>query len=412
MAYLTVLARRCAQAVLLLACTSAAAVAADKGSLADTSQDSVSYQINAGHTGDISFWNGFSGTLTQLWSVNLGGAISYPITANGVAFVTVGSNGSVLLVALKLSTGAIKWEKLLPGGSWADAAYDGDKIFVINSAGILIAFNATSGRNLWSVQVPGGQGCCSSGYSAPVAYNGAVLVQYQSQTYYTGIISAFDETTGATRWTSTPASYSNASTQVSGAAAIDIGGYRAFFGNGGGVYEISLGDGATIWNSAACYPNGQPSDSPALIGAKLYVPRINCSSGIFDRKTGDTIGNFVGTATPVALGRDTMVSLGGVLYDYSSGSYNVKWRFAGDGTMNSKPIVINGYVAALSGSGNLYMLDGSTGQRLWTANVGAGTNYGCCGFPDSGLGAGEGVLLVPSTSGSLFAFAPVTTKQK
>src|SRR5271166_2677871 len=74
---------------------------------ASKSQDAVAYQINPEHSGSINLTNGFSGNLKQLWSVNLNGIVSYPLIANGMAFVTVanGSSGD-FFYAFNLSTGA------------------------------------------------------------------------------------------------------------------------------------------------------------------------------------------------------------------------------------------------------------------------------------------------------------------
>src|SRR5579862_2595049 len=128
--FVTTFARCGALASLLCVCAAIADAHPGAG------QDSVAYQINRDHTGSIDFTGGFSGSLTQLWSVDMNGVISYPLTANGVAYVTIGVDGGALLDAVDLSTGATVWEKLLPGSSsWADAVYDGGTIFVADDSG-------------------------------------------------------------------------------------------------------------------------------------------------------------------------------------------------------------------------------------------------------------------------------------
>lgn len=360
-------------------------------------QDSVAYQINQHHTGSIKFTGGFAGSLTQLWAINLNGNVSYPLTANGVAYVTIGANGGALLEAVSLSTGAMVWEKLLPGSSsWADAVYDGGKIFVADGSGDLLAYRA-GGKPLWSVQL------ATSGYSsaigAPAAQNGMVVLQYESD--YQSSVTAYHESTGKNLWTVAPSYY-----VLGGISGVPIlTGSGVYLGSEDAFYGLSPQDGSTLWSATlSC----NPYDSPVLAHASLYVAdTYNCSAGsdtIFDPATGSVEGAFAGSQAPVMLGKTVIVSLDGVLYDYSPASGNVHWSFAGDGTLYDKPIVINGYVAALSWDGNLYLLDGSTGEQLWTTTLSYG-NYCCGGGPDTGLGAGEGVLLVPF-EGTLYAFAP------
>ncbi len=399
------LARHVAPALMALSCACGTAIAAN-----GTSQDSVGYQINASHTGNINFSGGFSAPLKQLWSVNLGGGISYPVTADGKAFVTVGMNGSTLLEALNLATGAVEWEKLLAGsGSWADPAYDKGAVFVINSSGQLAAFNASTGRLRWSVQVPGEQNNYYLEYGAPAAHNGLVVVQYQGQNGSESI-GAYDERTGANLWTVSP--QGGVATGIAGVPALDSAG-NVFVGNDTDFFDFSTTDGSTTWSEpSSCYP----TDAPVLAGVSVYETRNyenNCSNNlIYDAATGSPTGAFAGSYAPVILNKNyVVVVLGGTLYAYSPKNDNVSWTFTGSSNnyFYEKPVVINGYVAALSQDGQLYLLDGSTGQEYWTTSLNNNYNYG--GGPDTGLGAGEGTLLVPD-NGTLYAFVPQNSRHR
>jgi outer membrane protein assembly factor BamB len=59
---------------------------------------------------------------------------------------------------------------------------------------------------------------------------------------------------------------------------------------------------------------------------------------------------------------------------------------------------VNNYVFIGSQSGNLYALDASSGQQVWSQNLGAAipasNEYGVVLY--SGLAAGDGLLVVPS----------------
>jgi outer membrane protein assembly factor BamB len=65
------------------------------------------------------------------------------------------------------------------------------------------------------------------------------------------------------------------------------------------------------------------------------------------------------------------------------------WSYAGDGQLSTPPIVINGPVVEGSDSGNVYLLDASTGSQEWSGDTGAGV---------TALGAGQGTLIVISGS--------------
>jgi outer membrane protein assembly factor BamB len=368
------------------------------------SQDSVAYQINQDHTGNINFTEGFSGSLTQLWSIDLNGIVSYPITANGMAFVTVGTNSASLLVAISLSSGTVVWEKLLPGSSsWADATYDSGNVYVLNGTGNLLAFSASNGDKLWSTQLAE----AADTYGAPAAGGGIVALQYGED--YEQYVAAYKSANGANIWT-----ISSDNEAIAGIAGVPIVEKNGIYlgvsdeNDNSQFLDLSPKRGSTIWSTTiSC----SPADAPVLLHKYLYVTvdsQYGCSGSdsILNLANGKSKGSFSGAAAPAVLGKTIIVSIDGVLYDYSPSNDNVYWSFSGeDGYLDSSPIVINGYVAALSSEyGDLYLLDGSTGEQLWTTNL--GYNDDCCSDgPDTGLGAGEGVMLVPYGD-TLYAFAP------
>jgi hypothetical protein len=82
-------------------------------------------------------------------------------------------------------------------------------------------------------------------------------------------------------------------------------------------------------------------------------------------------------------------------------SDTLKWSFAGDGNLSSAPIIVNGVVYIGSTSGKLYGLDETTGTNVWTATVGAPVNRPDehnVSEPLTGLGAGEGLVVVPAST--------------
>lgn len=140
--------------------------------IATTSQ-AVACQINPSHSGATQFKT-LLPTLLQQWTVDLGGDISYPLIAQGKVYVTVrpASITGMRLVALDETNGQVAWQVPLGGTyGFANAAYDGGRVFVVNSNG-LQAFDAGTGVGQWAALLPG-QYLFSS---APTAVGGVVYV--------------------------------------------------------------------------------------------------------------------------------------------------------------------------------------------------------------------------------------------
>jgi outer membrane protein assembly factor BamB len=74
--------------------------------------------------------------------------------------------------------------------------------------------------------------------------------------------------------------------------------------------------------------------------------------------------------------------------------------FVGDGGLVTAPIVIDDAVIIGSSTGNVYALEASTGNQLWTATASAsiqGPDEQSVEEPLVGLGVGGGYLLVPAS---------------
>src|SRR5215471_5340079 len=120
------------------------ALAAMGGPRQAVAQNMVAMQVDAAHSGRISFENGFTGPLRRTWSVDLGGPVSYPLVVNGFVYVTVGNNGGAYgskLFAISLGTGRTIWEHDIAGTYFiSNAAYDHGRVYVVNDDGVVTAF--------------------------------------------------------------------------------------------------------------------------------------------------------------------------------------------------------------------------------------------------------------------------------
>lgn len=339
--------------------------------------DAVSFQINNGHTGSITF---ASATLpsSPAWSVNVGGAPSYALIVSNRVYVMATSNGNSQLLALDGATGAIVWGPTAFSGA-ASLAYDAGMLFVDSGAwisnGVLTALDSATGAMKWSATIPGS----FATQSPPVASQGIVY------TLDDGVLTAFNENTGAQLW-------QQYATGTDGAAAVTVDGvYTAAPCT---AIDFAPVTGTPIWSTnTGCEGGG--GNTPVAGGGRVYEPISPApyAGNTYDAETGAVLGAFNYSVLPAVSGTHAYTMFNSTLQSVTLSNSQINWSFAGDGLLVTAPIVVNNYVFIGSSSGNLYGLDAATGSLLWTQNLGAAIPYPNTG---SGLSAGDGLLVVPA----------------
>ncbi len=365
------------------------------------SNGSVTYQINAAHTGAIQL-KGLTPPLAVKWSVNMGAPVSYPLIAGGTVFVLAGpdSASQVNLYALNATNGATVWGPVpIPEGSywWAAAAYDNGVVFVVPDSsdpfgeGAMLAFDAATGGQLWSATIEG-QYLFNS---APVAAYGLVFTGGAGSG---GTVYAVAQTTGATVWTAGVANGNSSSPAVS-----TSGVYVSYVCPQ--TYDFNPKTGKQIWHySGTCEGGG--GDTPVLYNGSLYVRNglTTTDNGIvLDAANGTVYGSFTSEFAPAFLGGTAFYTVNGGLaaVDISTGA--TEWTAApnsGD-TYSSPPIAVNSVVYIGTAAGYLEGYEAATGELVCNVNVGApisayeGSSYSS---PLAGLGAGDEIIVVPATN--------------
>jgi outer membrane protein assembly factor BamB len=352
--------------------------------------EAVAYQIGVSH-------DGFSGDTTvvpplaQRWSRDLGGSVSYPLIAGGRVFVTAAVTASgfsgTTLFALDQATGATLWSvELLHSTRWSNAAYDAGRVFVVDFDGLMQAFDAATGTRLWSTDLPG-----QYAFSSPPTAQGGIV--YTGGAGTGGTVYAVSQSDGVVLWTRPVSNGDNSSPALS-PTSIFVS-YAC-----GLVYAFDRVTGDLRWfNNGPC--SGGGGKTSVYHDGRVYS-RDFFGNEVLDADTGALRGTFQAGPAPAFAGRTGLFLAGSTLRAMSG--RRTLWTFSGDGGLITAPIVVQSTVYVGSSSGMLYGLDLRRGQVVWSTNVGAGVSgpdEQNVSQPLAGLGAGQGLLVVPA--GNLLA---------
>ena len=328
--------------------------------------------------------------LTLKWSRDFSAngvtSISYPLIAQGLVFITTTTtNQTAALMALDEHTGATVWSANATGTYGVGyAAYDSGKVFVVNFNGLMKAFDAGTGSLLWSVSLPGQYAFSSP----PTAVNGVVFTGGAGSG---GTVYAVDETNGAVLWTM-PVENGDSSSPAVIPGSIFVS-YAC-----PQTYAFDTVSGQQLWHRSSCCEGGGGA-TPVVHAAQLYVRDSYCTPGtnglVLNANTGTLIRGFNSDQAPAFFGNLALFLQNGTLRGVNAQTGQVLWSFAGDGGLQSAPLVVNQTIYIGSSTGTLYGLNAS-GQEIWSTQVGAPIPYP--GEGSTGLGAGDGILVVPTES--------------
>lgn len=355
---------------------------------------STTYQINARHDGSLVDTAVGAPPLSQKWSRDLGGNVSYPIVAGGHVFATAASpNGyGTILYAIDAATGQNAWAPVDLGGTywWSALAYGGGRLYAQNYDGVLTAFNPASGKEIWTVTLPG-----QSSFTSPPTFAGGVV--YTGGAGSGGTLYAVDAASGAVLWTQPVANGDNSSPAVSA-----NGVYVSYACEQ--TYAFAPKSGNLIWHHETdC--SGGGGRTPVLADGGVWVrDDAGMVPSVLNAADGTVRGTYEAAGwspAPAFDGRQGYFVDDGVLQERHSRTLATRWKFEGDGQISTAPIVVNGYVYVGSRSGQLWALNGATGQSVWSTDVGASINEPDehnVSEPLTGLGAGGGLVVVPATN--------------
>jgi outer membrane protein assembly factor BamB len=353
---------------------------------------SVTYQINARHDGSLVDAGLGAPPLNQKWSRDLGGLVSYPIVADGRVFVTAAapSGRGTILYAVDAATGKDAWAPVDLGAyyRWSALAYGGGRLYALNVEGELTAFDPATGTPIWNVQLPG-----QYSFTSPPTFADGVV--YTGGAGTGGTVYAVDAANGRVLWTQ-PVENGDHSSPAVTADGVYVS-YACLQ-----TYAFNPKSGKPLWHhKTGCAGGG--GRTPVLADDGVWVRDDSVLEPTVLNATDGTVrSNFGGNSwlAPAFAGRDGYFIDHGALHKRDSRTLATQWTFEGDLQLCVAPIVVNGYVYVGSQSGQLWAVDGATGQPVWSTNVGVpftGPDEHNVSQPLTGLGAGGGLVVVPAT---------------
>jgi outer membrane protein assembly factor BamB len=314
------------------------------------------------------------------------------------------------LYALDAATGKTKWKRYIDNqidttaDTWANATYDNGQVFVLDRYNVMTSYDAKNGRTKWS-QLEGPYDAAGAA-SPPTAFDGTVYME----------TAGANERKGLLRW-------GNGTGTASTSPAIGDGGmYEAYPCV---AFKFRLTDGFQLWQHGENCGGG--ATTTQFLDNQLFVrDQAGPPNAILDAETGAALGTFpdIGRLNLVPAvyddggSRFMAAPSDNVLVEYdvtNPASLNTVWSTSLNGeTPTSAPLVVNGYTIEGTAAGSLYAVS-PQGAVVWSAKLGAApvapVNERGGPSPLTGLGAGDGIIVVPTQDDDkdqqfLFAFAP------
>ena len=215
--------------------------------------------------------------LTQRWKVDVGEGHATPVLVGGRIYTFTRQGANEVMQALDAATGKTVWQtryaapvtvnpaaKAHGPGPKATPTFANGRLYTLGMGGIVTAFDAASGKQLW--QKPAGKVLPLYGTSAsPLVDRGLVIVNVGGHDQ--GALTAFDANTGDAKWSWTGDGPSYASP-----LAADVDGVRQIITlTQDNVVGVSAADGRLLWRRPYKTEYTQNIINPMLVGNTLIV---------------------------------------------------------------------------------------------------------------------------------------------
>jgi outer membrane protein assembly factor BamB len=291
--------------------------------------------------------------LTRKWKVDVGLGYATPILVGDRVYMFSRKDDNEVLAALDAATGKTIWQISYPApftinpaaarhekGPKSTPTFAGGKLYTLGMSGIVTAFNAADGRQLW--QKPASSvGPLYHTAMSPLVDRGMVIIHLGGHNQ--GALTAFDPNTGAVKW-----AWNGDGPSYGSPIVAELGGTRQVIvftqENLVGVSEAS---GELLWKRPFTTRSTQNTITPTLYGDTVIV------SGLDKGVTAFKVVKRENQWTTENIWDNQEVSL------YMTNGVVVRDMFFGMSHRNS---------------GQFFALDAKTGKTLWTSPPRQATN--------------------------------------
>jgi outer membrane protein assembly factor BamB len=299
--------------------------------------------------------------LTQRWKVDVGLGYSTPILIGDRVYMYARRGEAEVLMALDAATGKTIWQTdyqapftMNPAaarhekGPKSTPTFANGKLYTLGMSGIVTAFNAADGKQLWQKPAPP-VGPLYGTAMSPLVDRGLVIVHVGG--HNEGALTAFDANTGAVKW-----AWKGDGPSYGSPIAADFDGARqVIVFTQENLVGVSASTGQLLWKRPFSTRATQNTITPILYGSTVIV------SGLDKPVTAFRVIKRGNEWTTEDVWNNQEVSL------YMTNAVIVKDTLIGMSNRNS---------------GQFFGLDAKTGTTLWRGAPRQGTNAAIVGAGD------------------------------
>ncbi len=287
--------------------------------------------------------------LNLKWKVEVGLGYSAPITVGDRVYAYSRQDDNEVMRALDATTGKVIWEskyvatfKPNPAatgrhgtGPKSTPTFADGRLFTLGMSGMVTAFDAATGKQIWQTPAPAIQTLYHTGMS-PLVDRGLAIVHVGG--HGNGALTAFDARTGEVKW-----SWTGDGPAYGSPIAADIGGTRQIVTfTQDNLVGVSADTGALLWRRPYSVRATRNAVTPIVFGQTLIVSGLGMPVSAFRvvKRGGEWAQESVWENADVNMDMSTGVVIGATLYGFSA-----------------------------KNSGQFFAVDANTGQTLWLSEA-------------------------------------------